>query len=552
MRSFWGIALIACACGTVSSNSDAPEGADAMVDGAGQADAAPDAAVDECSLGLGNCDVNADCIDEPGSPGFRCACREGYSGDGVTCADIDECTTGFCDAAARCVNSIGSYSCTCPAVTVDTNRNGTLCSPAGDGHVVMIGHDFFEHNAAMDTLVGNSVLLANTTGIVNVIAYSQFIDVAAGAEAEQTDLAIATRLGALGRTSATTRFTDPAALEDMLFDAHVLLVYEQETTDIPTLQAVGDAWGPALQAFVARGGVVVVTGGQHDYVILHRAGLMDVSTRLTYSSGTALTIADPADPIVAGMDASYTGMSATSTYTSLENGVVARDATNNPAVLHRVVAGGHAVLIGHDFFERSASIDMLVGNAVALAHTSGDIRILGYTQYADTSLSGEIVLTNAAITDRLAALGRTATITAFADQTQLGVVLPGKHVLLVYEQENTDGGTLATVGTAWNGRLQRFVRAGGVVVVLDDGSIGNGSAWNILNSGGLMSITSSTDVLAGATVDVLVPGDPVVAGLSATYPASEGSAGYVFAGGELVLAAAASVPVVARRIFTPF
>ncbi len=39
---------------------------------------------DECALGTDNCNTNAACTNTVGS--FTCACNEGYSGDGVTCA----------------------------------------------------------------------------------------------------------------------------------------------------------------------------------------------------------------------------------------------------------------------------------------------------------------------------------------------------------------------------------------------------------------------------------------------------------------------------------
>ena len=43
--------------------------------------AVPD--IDECTTGTDNCDMNARCIDTPGS--FTCACNQGYSGNGVNC-----------------------------------------------------------------------------------------------------------------------------------------------------------------------------------------------------------------------------------------------------------------------------------------------------------------------------------------------------------------------------------------------------------------------------------------------------------------------------------
>lgn len=39
--------------------------------------------VDECEIGAHNCDMNAACINVPGS--FKCRCRDGWVGDGIKC-----------------------------------------------------------------------------------------------------------------------------------------------------------------------------------------------------------------------------------------------------------------------------------------------------------------------------------------------------------------------------------------------------------------------------------------------------------------------------------
>ena len=74
--------------------------------------------IDECAdSALNNCDVNASCVDNDG--GFSCFCNIGYEGDGVTCLDIDECSIPLlrevlennCHANAGCVNTDGSYLC---------------------------------------------------------------------------------------------------------------------------------------------------------------------------------------------------------------------------------------------------------------------------------------------------------------------------------------------------------------------------------------------------------------------------------------------------------
>ena len=66
--------------------------------------------IDECQ----DCDANADCENTIGSFG-GCHCKTGFTGDGMTCSDIDECATGVhnCAFKATCTNKIGSFSCSC-------------------------------------------------------------------------------------------------------------------------------------------------------------------------------------------------------------------------------------------------------------------------------------------------------------------------------------------------------------------------------------------------------------------------------------------------------
>jgi hypothetical protein len=72
------------------------------------------------------CGANAACataVDGSAS----CACDAGYSGDGTSCADIDECATSAddCDANATCSNTAGAFTCGC---NDGYTGDGTTCT----------------------------------------------------------------------------------------------------------------------------------------------------------------------------------------------------------------------------------------------------------------------------------------------------------------------------------------------------------------------------------------------------------------------------------------
>lgn len=94
------------AAGGSAGNGGAP-GGHGGVGGAGGSRA------DACAVTPSPCDVNAACTST--ATGFACACKAGFTGDGITCADVDECQTnnGGCDAHATCTNTAGSHTCAC-------------------------------------------------------------------------------------------------------------------------------------------------------------------------------------------------------------------------------------------------------------------------------------------------------------------------------------------------------------------------------------------------------------------------------------------------------
>ncbi|XP_017514198.3 nidogen-2 [Manis javanica] len=72
------------------------------------------APVNPCYDGSHACDTTAQCHPGTGTD-YTCECAPGYQGDGRSCADVNECATGFhrCGPNSVCINLPGSYRCEC-------------------------------------------------------------------------------------------------------------------------------------------------------------------------------------------------------------------------------------------------------------------------------------------------------------------------------------------------------------------------------------------------------------------------------------------------------
>ena len=72
--------------------------------------------VDECELGIANCEENTMCYNTPGS--FLCGCLRGFVTGEDGCEDVDECDEekngdNRCGENSNCTNTPGSYNCAC-------------------------------------------------------------------------------------------------------------------------------------------------------------------------------------------------------------------------------------------------------------------------------------------------------------------------------------------------------------------------------------------------------------------------------------------------------
>ena len=85
--------------------------------------------LNECEVGLDNCDPSADCINTQGS--FECRCPEGFTGNGRECVvlqppRVNECETGEhdCSPLASCIDLVNGFECRC---LPGYSGNGRIC-----------------------------------------------------------------------------------------------------------------------------------------------------------------------------------------------------------------------------------------------------------------------------------------------------------------------------------------------------------------------------------------------------------------------------------------
>ncbi|EJW86277.1 hypothetical protein WUBG_02814 [Wuchereria bancrofti] len=85
---------------------------------------APDTACDRCDVRTSICIIHS-------KYNYACECREGFAKNaGGECVDLDECRIGnsLCNRNARCVNTVGSYTCKC---NIGYSGDGKKCAYVG-------------------------------------------------------------------------------------------------------------------------------------------------------------------------------------------------------------------------------------------------------------------------------------------------------------------------------------------------------------------------------------------------------------------------------------
>ena len=196
------------------------------------------------------------------------------------------------------------------------------------GHVVVIGHDFVTHNAAMARVLGNAATLAPSDPIRIV----RWRGSASQASADGTTAALDQGLATIGRAyTVVPHDTDPMAA---LPGSDVLVIYAQQG-DGDAMAALGASWQSTLATFIAGGGVVVALegAGGTSYRLVAGAGLMPIDG-ITEDSGTAVSVVAAADAVAVAVPIPYYAATSTVWFSTPSSDHVIRDPDGHPVVLH--------------------------------------------------------------------------------------------------------------------------------------------------------------------------------------------------------------------------
>ena len=104
--------------------------------------------INECADSSNVC-ANGKCQNTLGS--YQCSCRPGFTFNGVSCEDIDECSmpdTCSTTPGSLCLNTLGSFECRCPTGLIKANGQCSfvrLCeqsSPCGSGQCMDVPQSY--------------------------------------------------------------------------------------------------------------------------------------------------------------------------------------------------------------------------------------------------------------------------------------------------------------------------------------------------------------------------------------------------------------------------
>lgn len=208
----------------------------------------------------------------------------------------------------------------------------------------------------------------------------------------------------------------------------------------------------------------------------------------------------------------------------------------------RDARAGHLVLIGHDYETTRPDQDRVVGNAVFLSASSAP-RVatcaVGARASSVTNVRGAV--------RGVAGLREWREVVVAAPEDLPAVFsVDTTDVVLIHHQPAATAAAIDALALRITGPAVGFLRAGGVVVVLDGEGASRGT-WPLAAATGLLAVTGHSPVTGGAA-EVVSGADALAIGLPVAYRAERGSVGFLGTDGSGVVIRAGGLPLVLHRV----
>jgi subtilisin family serine protease len=220
-----------------------------------------------------------------------------------------------------------------------------------------------ENQPANTVLAPAQTASASSAAALRILSWTGYVDLLR----EYPNTFAALRQFFTDFTLTETSTTTPAVLQTLLNAADVFLIAEQETS--LDLTSLGASWAAILNAFVARGGSVIVLEHGSGTVrgsstLLNGTGLMSLTLQTTFTSSVSVRVLNASHPIAAGLPNTFLVMNGNNSHVS--NGVkIIENVSNSGAVVSaRTIGSGHVVYMGMDFYEYNSDMARLLANTV--------------------------------------------------------------------------------------------------------------------------------------------------------------------------------------------
>jgi hypothetical protein len=228
---------------------------------------------DKCTAGVcgsgSACAALASCQGSGSSA--RCVCATGYTGDGFTCSDIDECASGAssCSPNANCTNSPGSYGCSCKS---GYTGDGRVCTTYVAASVDPQAGGTVGVTAPTSPLSGTTVVVPpQTGGTALAISISEPATVAQPVPAEA--------VGPVAHLSPSGVVFSPPVQLTLVYDKTRVTPEQAAQLSVLRLENPTQGWleVPPIARDLTAGTVTVLATGFSDWVVFGESSVPDCS-----------------------------------------------------------------------------------------------------------------------------------------------------------------------------------------------------------------------------------------------------------------------------------